>query len=73
MTRRLSEIVEVPAGFRPAVRIPEDLIDPQVNRELLAGFIPTEATLEIIWQVVQSMAESDEKRAAADEAAAALP
>jgi len=63
MTRRLSEIVEVPAGFRPAVRIPEDLIDPQVNRELLAGFIPTEATLEIIWQVVQSMAESDEKRA----------
>ncbi|MBU6335167.1 MAG: hypothetical protein KGS47_12315 [Chloroflexi bacterium] len=63
MTRRLSEIVEVPAGFRPAVRIPEDLIDPQVNRELLAGFVPTDATVEIIAQVVQSMAVNHTVRA----------
>lgn len=62
-TLYLSQLVNVDAGFKPAVHLPEHFDDPETNAQLLKSYIPTTQTIDLLADIARSLSQSNSKRA----------
>ncbi len=59
----LNQLVNVDAGFKPAVHLPEHFEDEPTNAQLLKSYIPTTQTIELLADIARSLNQSSSKRA----------
>ncbi|GAB4190517.1 MAG: hypothetical protein OHK0022_03390 [Roseiflexaceae bacterium] len=59
----LNQLVNVDAGFKPAVHLPEHFEDAETNAQLLKSYIPTTQTIELLADIARSLSQSSSKRA----------
>jgi hypothetical protein len=62
-TLYLSQLVNVDAGFKPAVHLPEHFDDHETNAQLLKSYIPTTQTIDLLADIARSLSQSNAKRA----------
>ncbi|HEU4326454.1 MAG TPA: hypothetical protein VFS21_25155 [Roseiflexaceae bacterium] len=62
-TTFLNQLVNVDAGFKPAVHLPEHFEDGETNAQLLKSYIPTTQTIELLADIARSLSQSSSKRA----------
>ncbi len=62
---RLSDLVNVDAGFKPSVQLPIDFNKTETNTRLLHTFIPTSGSIEILTEIAQSLNPNSSERARA--------
>lgn len=63
MTRQMKELVEVQGGFKPSVELPDHFYNEEVNRHFAEGYLVTPDTLEVFWDVRNSLQPKARTRA----------
>lgn len=63
MNKKLTDFVQLPTGFQPSVRLPNDYYDERQNHHFVKNFIPTPGTIKVFDDIALSLQTDAKDRA----------